>query len=90
MSFFRHQEIYRPMTAGLTGGFAAASSHHRYDEFPASYSLASCSPALLASAWLAFVIMIAVISAGNSSPANGYMSLISVFHPKGAVQAVPQ
>ncbi len=33
--------------------FPAAPRHHRLDEFAAGYSLASCSPALLASASLA-------------------------------------
>jgi hypothetical protein len=88
MSFFRHEEIYRPMS-GSTGGLATAPSLHRYDEFPASYSSASCSPALLASASPAVGSMIGFTSAGNALPANSHLSLISVFHPRGAVQSVP-
>ena len=85
MSLLRHEEIYRPME-GSTGGLATAQSHHRNDEFPASYSLASCSPALLASASLAFASMIGINSVGNDLAANGYLSLVFVFHPKGALQ----
>jgi hypothetical protein len=52
MSFPRHEEIYRPIqranTLGRpTGGHPSA---HRYDEFPAGYSLAGCAPAEPASA----------------------------------------
>ena len=47
MSFFRHKEIF-PSDGGATySGYAPA---HRLDEFPASYSLAVCSPAWPASA----------------------------------------
>ena len=47
MSFFRHEEIYRPMDVHNVPG---RPSHdrpepHRFDEFPAGYSLAGCSPA---------------------------------------------
>ena len=51
MSFLRHKEIYQsdePLSerARLCGHALA----HRLDEFPVGYSLASCSPAELASA----------------------------------------
>ena len=50
MSFLRHQEIYQAdeqSERARLGGHALA---HRLDEFPVGYSLASCSPAELASA----------------------------------------
>jgi len=52
MSFFRHEEIYRiDATPVLTrSGPKDRSPDHRFDESPAGYSLASCSPAELASA----------------------------------------
>ena len=89
MSLLRDKEIYRPMRGSAGDLHPATPSHHRYDEFPARYSLASCSPALLASASLAVGSMIGITSAGNGLPANSYLSLILVFHPKGAVQLVP-
>lgn len=52
MSFFRHEEIYRPDgTNSLTrSGLQTAPQTIGFDESPAGYSLASCSPAELASA----------------------------------------
>ena len=52
MSFSRHEEIYRPMaTANRLGRpLHGRPSAHRYDEFPAGYSLAGCAPAEPASA----------------------------------------
>ena len=52
MSFFRHEEIYRPdSTKALTGsGPQTAPRTIGFDESPTGYSLASCSPAELASA----------------------------------------
>jgi putative transposase len=52
LSFFRHEEIYRPDVGLELGGEPAqtASPAHRSDESPAGYSSASCSPAELASA----------------------------------------
>ena len=49
MSFFRHKQIYRPMfpKRKRSGGAAPVSSS---DESATGYSLASCTPALLASA----------------------------------------
>ena len=84
MSFLRHREIYR--NAGkLAGGLATAASDPHCDEFPASYSLASCSPAELASASPAVRSMIGFIPAGNGLPANGNLSLVSVSQWRGAV-----
>jgi len=47
MSFPRHGEIYRPMgTANRLGRPSCGHpSAHRYDEFPAGYSLTGCAPA---------------------------------------------
>ncbi len=49
MSFFRHEEIYRPMSRAsifLPGrSWPGPPRPHRYDEFPAGYSLMGCAPA---------------------------------------------
>ena len=52
MSFFRHGEDYRNYQAPslMRSGTKAAPLTHSFDESPAGYSLASCSPAALASA----------------------------------------
>ena len=52
MSFFRHGEIYQSDVGGNSSGERPKSRPptHRSDESPAGYSLASCSPAELASA----------------------------------------
>jgi putative transposase len=54
MSFFRHEEIYRPMWdscwRSLGATTAAAPNTHRLDEFPAGYSSAGWSPPEPASA----------------------------------------
>jgi DNA replication protein DnaC len=61
MSFLRHGESINPMHSWLQaeGGTVSGSAlrSHRFDEFAASYSLASCSPALLASALPAGLIL---------------------------------
>jgi transposase InsO family protein len=50
MSFPRHEEIYQSDLPGEAGATSEAPPAHRLDESPADYSLASCSPAELASA----------------------------------------
>jgi putative transposase len=52
MSFFRHGEDYRNYQApsATRSGMKAAPLTQSFDESPAGYSLASCSPAALASA----------------------------------------
>lgn len=52
VSFFRHEEIFRNARVLKPGESAAAHSPaaHPFDESPAGYSSASCSPAELASA----------------------------------------
>jgi hypothetical protein len=44
MSFLRHGEIYRPMLKQERPAHDRPQPH-RYDEFPAGYSLAGCAPA---------------------------------------------
>ncbi len=46
MSFSRHEEIYRPMREGPVPGRSSLGhpGPHRYDEFPAGYSLLPQSP----------------------------------------------
>ena len=52
MSFPRHEEIYRPMATAnrLRRPLHGRPNVHRYDEFPAGYSLVGCAPAEPASA----------------------------------------
>jgi hypothetical protein len=52
MSFLRHEEIYRPISLQNKPGqpWPDRPGAHRYDEFPAGYSLAGCAPAEPASA----------------------------------------
>ena len=51
MSFLRHEEIYRPMSSSMRGRPQPDRPRpHRFDEFPAGYSLAGCAPAGPASA----------------------------------------
>ena len=48
MSFFRHGEIYRPMSGSgnlLGQPVDDCPQPHRYYEFPAGYSSAGCAPA---------------------------------------------
>src|ERR1017187_4697204 len=59
------------------------------DEFPVGYSLASCSPAELASASPTDLSMRWGMSAGNCLSANGNLSLVSVSQARGALQGVP-
>ena len=49
MSFLRHEEIYRPMSSVPGRPYPDRPRPHRFDEFPAGYSLAGCAPALPAS-----------------------------------------
>jgi transposase InsO family protein len=50
LSFLRHEENYHSDMKSETGATSKAPPAHRLDESPADYSLASCSPAELASA----------------------------------------
>jgi|SRR5579883_276601 len=60
------------------------------DEFPVGYSLASCSPAELASASPTALSMRCGLSAAYRTSANGNLSLIFVSHHRGSVQPVPE
>src|ERR1700730_19276871 len=86
MSFLRHPEIF-PSDGGP--GFAADAPAHRLDEFPASYSLAGCSPAEPASASLAIRSVQSSCLAGDRKPANCNPALILLSQTKGALQTVP-
>ena len=46
MSFLRHKEIYRPMSSLPGRPGPDRPRPHRFDEFPAGYSLAGCAPAV--------------------------------------------
>lgn len=50
MSFFRHEEIYRPMSSMPGRPSSNRPRPHRCDEFPAGYSSVGCTPAEPASA----------------------------------------
>ncbi len=84
MSFLRHAEIY-PTRTLAQGGLAAALSHPGWDEFPAGYSLAGCSPAEPASAWPASASIIEERSVGNGLSVKGSLSLVSLYQGRGAV-----
>ena len=56
------------------------------DEFPVGYSLASCSPAELASASPTALSMRWGMTAGNCQSANGNLSLVSVSQAWGSLQ----
>ena len=60
------------------------------DEFPVGYSLASCSPAELASASPTDLSMRWGMSAGNCLSANGNLSLVSVSQARGALHSRPR
>ncbi len=86
MSFLRYREIYpEGFLPFLTAGAASAPAAHR-NEFPAGYSLASCSPAELASASPTSLIL--------QPPTSGCLSIFSkrsscfvfLYHQRGALQ----
>ena len=87
MGFLRYEEIYRSDGEARSGGWAAPGTH-RFDEFPAGYSLAGCSPAEPASASPAGYSIVEKDGAGNLFPANGNLSLFTLSHDKGAAQTV--
>jgi pterin-4a-carbinolamine dehydratase len=43
MSFLRHEEIYRPMNSMPGWSRPDRPRSHRFDEFPAGYSLVGCA-----------------------------------------------
>ena len=88
MSFLRHRKIYRVDKIGKRGSRAAAPDH-RFDEFPAGYSLAGCSPAEPASASPVTRSIGGPIRRDNEISANGDSSLFFVSQGWGPLQAVP-
>ena len=88
MGFLRHEEIYRSDKEARSGERAAPGAH-RFDEFPAGYSLAGCSPAEPASASPAGYSIGEKDGAGNLFPANGNLSLFTLSHDRGAVHNLP-
>ena len=87
MSFSRHTEIYQ--SDGWIGGpglLPLARPPHRLDEFPASYSLAGCSPAEPVSASLADASMNESVRRAKHSSANGNVSLVLLSQPWGPLQ----
>ena len=85
MGFLRHEEIYRSDEEARSGGWAAPGAH-RFDEFPAGYSLAGCSPAEPASASPAGYSIGEKAGVGNLFPANGNLSPFTLSHDRGAAQ----
>ena len=88
MGFLRHEEIYRSDEEARSGGWAAPGAH-RFDEFPAGYSLAGCSPAEPASASPAGYSIGEKAGVGNLFPANGNLSPFTLSHDRGAAQSIP-
>ena len=88
MGFLRHEEIYRSDEEARSGGWAAPGAH-RFDEFPAGYSLAGCSPAEPASASPAGYSIGEKAGVGNLFPANGNLSPFTLSHDRGAAQGLP-
>ena len=90
MSFSRHPEIYQ--SDGWVGGpglLPLARPPHRLDEFPASYSLAGCSPAEPASASPTDASMNESVRRDKHSSANGNVSLVLLSQPWGPLHLVP-
>jgi len=63
----------------------SSSRPHRCDEFPAEYSLASCSPAELASASSASLMLQPTTSFVELISANGNRGTFPLSHPKGSL-----
>ena len=66
MSFFRHEQIYRPMLLTSKRDSVATVPLSSSDESATGYSVASCTPALLASASPATAMVKRI--AGNRQP----------------------
>jgi hypothetical protein len=63
----------------------SSSRPHRCDEFPAEYSLASCSPAELASASSASLMLQPTTSFVELISANGNRGTFPLSHSKGSL-----
>ena len=84
------RESIEMLGAGTELWQAAVPAAHRFDEFPAGYPLAGCSPAEPASVSPAMSSMPQIRSVGDDSPANGNLSLSRLSQRWGSVhQAVP-
>jgi hypothetical protein len=90
MSFLRHEEIYRSDVGKTERGSHADPFRHRFDEFPAGYSLAGCSPAVPTAASPTAVSMGGPVGRDNRCPPNGNLSLISLSHSWGPPQVCPR
>ena len=66
----------------------SSSRPHRCDEFPAEYSLASCSPAELASASSALLILQPTTPFVELISANGNRGTFSLSQLKGSPQGI--
>ena len=102
MSFLRHREIYRSDGRGRSwawswervwsgeqarSGVVAAPGAHRFDESPAGYSLAGCSPAEPASASPAQSSMHQNGAERYTFTVNGSLSPIKLSHARGSLQS---
>jgi hypothetical protein len=65
-----------------------SSPAHRCDEFPAEYSLASCSPAELASASPAMLMLEPKTSFVEQNSANGNRGISFLSHSKGSLHSL--
>ncbi len=91
MSLPRHREIYRSDGLGwrrgrTRSGAGAAPGAHRFDESPAGYSLAGCSPAEPASASPAQSSMHQRGAERYTFTVNGSLSPITLSHARGSLQ----
>ena len=82
MSFLRHRKIYPDaLTLSTLGSLPTPASHR--NEFSAGYSLASCTPALLASGSPASLILQPSVLPVDIIAANGNLSPFTVYQPRG-------
>jgi hypothetical protein len=89
MSFLRHEEIYRSDVGFCEAGSGQLPSPPAligFDEFPAGYSLAGCSPAAPASALPTAKDSLQPTLPYNDFAANGNNPLNSLSQSKGALQ----
>ena len=85
VSFSRHWEIYPDARLGIGKRGAARRPRTHRNEFPAGYSSASCTPALLASAWPAALILRQKTQPVELLSADGNLCAFSVSQPRGAL-----
>ena len=86
MSFLRHRKIYPDaLTLSTLGSLPTPASHR--NEFSAGYSLASCTPALLASGSPASLILQPSVLPVDIIAANGNLSPFTVYQPRGPLHS---